>query len=72
MTEATPQPQPEPALVLDRWNSWVRLYFPSSGGTGWINLAEVDYELLDGAPLGAPVPCPRAEPPLGGIPEATS
>jgi hypothetical protein len=50
----------------------VRLYFPSSGGTGWINLAEVDYELLDGAPLGAPVPCPRAEPPLGGIPEATS
>jgi len=67
MNEANPQPQHEPAMVLERWNSWVKLYFPSSGGTGWINLDEVDYEVLDGTPLGSPTPSPQ----VAGRPEAT-
>ena len=67
MNEAPTQTQHEPAMVLERWNSWVRLYFPSSGGSGWINLDEVEYEILQGAPNdsesaapaedGGPPPC---------------
>jgi hypothetical protein len=71
MNEPTPQPQHEPAMVLERWNSWVRLYFPSSGGTGWINLDEVDYEVLDGAPLGSPLPSPSSDAQVAGQPETT-
>lgn len=71
MNEPHPQPQHEPAMVLERWNSWVRLYFPSSGGSGWINLDEVDYEILDGAPLGVAPPSPETDARLGAQPEAT-
>jgi hypothetical protein len=52
MSEPEPEPETQAALVLERWNSWVKLYFPSSGGTGWINLGEADYEVLDGPPPG--------------------
>lgn len=70
MNDAPPQPQHEPAMVLERWNSWVRLYFPSSGGTGWINLDEVDYEILEGSPLSESGPSPNVESEIGGRPEA--
>ena len=41
MNEATPEPQHEPAMVLDRWNSWVRLYFPSSGGNAPVAIGNI-------------------------------
>ncbi|MCB9915480.1 MAG: hypothetical protein H6828_10075 [Planctomycetes bacterium] len=28
------------ALVVDRWNSWVQVWFPDTGEREWINLAE--------------------------------
>ena len=56
---ATEQPsRPEPteyeggtsALVLARWNSWVRLYFPKTGDVLWVDLNEVGYEVVHPAP----------------------
>jgi len=34
------------ALVLARWNSWVRLYFPKTGDILWVDLREVGYEVV--------------------------
>ena len=36
-------PQPGAALVVDRWNSWVRLYFPDEGVMEWVNLQDVPH-----------------------------
>ena len=36
-------PQPGAALVVARWNSWVRLYFPEEGILEWVNLQDVPY-----------------------------
>jgi len=58
-TEQLPQqaPQPGAALVLARWNSWVRLYFPDEGVAEWVNLQDVPFEpasppeaTVDGSP----------------------
>ena len=38
------------ALVLARWNSWVRLYFPKTGDVLWVDLREVGYEVVHPAP----------------------
>jgi hypothetical protein len=38
------------ALVLARWNQWVRLYFPASGDVLWVDLREVGYEVVRPAP----------------------
>jgi hypothetical protein len=35
------------ALVLECWNSWVRVLFSETGEVRWVNLAETDFELLD-------------------------
>jgi hypothetical protein len=56
MSDPQPEPQAEPALVLERWNSWVKLYFPASGGTGWVNLGDREWERLE--PAAAPAPRP--------------
>ena len=37
----------QPALVLARWNSWVRLYYPATGETAWVDLREVGFEILE-------------------------
>ncbi len=37
-------PQPGAALVLARWNSWVRVYWPDTGETAWVDLAETAHE----------------------------
>ena len=37
-------PQPGAALVLARWNSWVRVYWPDTGETAWVDLAETEFE----------------------------
>ncbi|MDP6838709.1 MAG: hypothetical protein QF724_07220 [Planctomycetota bacterium] len=40
-------PQEEaPALVLERWNSWVKVYLPQTEETRWVNLDEVDHRPL--------------------------
>jgi hypothetical protein len=31
-------------LVIERWNSWVRVLDPESGTTRWVNLAETQFE----------------------------
>lgn len=45
-----------PALVVERWNAWVRVWIPDTGELRWINLDEAPYELLE-----------HAEEPLGGV-----
>ena len=42
-----PEDQGKRALVLARWNSWVRLYFPATGETSWVDLREVGFEILE-------------------------
>lgn len=39
-------PAPGAALVLARWNSWVRVYWPETGTTAWVDLAETAHEPL--------------------------
>lgn len=47
--QATPaSPHPDAALVIQRWNSWVRVLWPASGETRWIDLAEEGFEVLPG------------------------
>lgn len=39
-------PRPGAALVLERWNSWARLYFPETQEWTWVDLAETGFERL--------------------------
>lgn len=44
----------ETALVLDRWNAWVRVFLPRTGEVRWIDLRRSGTcEILDGPPSGA-------------------
>jgi len=38
-----------PALVVERWNAWVRVWIPDTGELRWIHLDEEPYELLEHA-----------------------
>lgn len=51
MTTTPDAPQASPALVLQRWNSWVRVYLPETREVRWVDLSEATYEPL---PEGAP------------------
>jgi hypothetical protein len=42
-------PAGEPSLVIARWNSWVRLYYPATGEMTWVDLREVGFEILERA-----------------------
>lgn len=42
-----------PALVLERWNSWVRVYLPDSGETRWVDLGGTAFQRMDGPPSGS-------------------
>ena len=42
-------PAPGAALVLERWNSWARLYFPETQEWAWVDLAEVPFAPLPAA-----------------------
>jgi hypothetical protein len=53
MTTHREDPPSSPALVLQRWNSWVRVYLPDTREVRWVDLTEVGYE-----------PMPEGEPPL--------
>lgn len=44
----TTPPQPGAALVLERWNSWARLYFPETQEWSWVNLADVGFARVPG------------------------
>jgi hypothetical protein len=48
-----------PALVVDRWNSWVRVWFPDSGDMHWVNLDETEYEPLDESDSEEPAASPE-------------
>ena len=50
ITSSEQQPECAPALVVDRWNSWVRVWFPDSGDLTWINLDEHRFEVLSDSP----------------------
>lgn len=41
------------ALVVARWNAWVRVWLPSSGETRWVNLREVGFQPGSAARSGA-------------------
>ena len=47
---ATAAPQPGAALVVARWNSWVRLYWPDTGRIEWVDLRETPFENLSTGP----------------------
>lgn len=37
----------QPALVLECWNSWVRVLFSETGEIRWVNLDETEFEPLE-------------------------
>lgn len=39
----------EPARILDRWNSWVLVHFPSQDLTTWVDLDTEPYQPLSSA-----------------------
>ena len=43
-------------LVVDRWNSWVRVLFPETGETTWVDLSETDYRPLPALESRGPGP----------------
>ena len=47
LKDEQPHDEEQQALVLARWNSWVRLYFPDTGETAWVDLREVGFEVLE-------------------------
>jgi len=47
-------PVPGAALVVARWNSWVRLYWPDTGRIEWVDLREAGYENLSTRTTTAP------------------
>lgn len=53
-TEAQAPPRPGAALVVDRWNSWARLWFPENDETAWVNLAEVGFQRVPAAGPATP------------------
>ncbi|MDP6538784.1 MAG: hypothetical protein QF903_00885 [Planctomycetota bacterium] len=56
-------PARERALVLERWNSWVRVWLPASGETRWVDLAERGWS----AEADAPAAAPGSEEPRPGV-----
>lgn len=46
MTTTREAPPTRPALVLDRWNSWVRVYLPETGETRWVDLGQTQFTPL--------------------------
>lgn len=49
MQGARPSPHPDAALVIQRWHSWVRVLWPATGETRWVDLGEEGYEVLASA-----------------------
>jgi hypothetical protein len=41
-------PVPGAVLVIQRWNSWVQVYFPDTQQTAWVDLNEVHHERVEG------------------------
>ena len=41
-------PVPGAVLVVQRWNSWVQVYFPDTQETAWVDLNEVHHERVEG------------------------
>lgn len=53
-TEGQAPPRPGAALVVDRWNSWARLWFPENDETAWVNLAEVGFHRVQATGSATP------------------
>lgn len=58
MQGAHSSPHPDAALVIQRWNSWVRVLWPASGETRWVDLGEEGYEILPAEDLEGAVAQP--------------
>ena len=41
-------PVPGAVLVIQRWNSWVKVFFPDTEQTAWVDLNEVHHERVEG------------------------
>ncbi|MFN0241953.1 MAG: hypothetical protein ACKVWV_03600 [Planctomycetota bacterium] len=39
-------PAPGAVLVLERWNSWVRVFDPQEGAARWIDLGDIAFEAV--------------------------
>lgn len=39
-------PAPGAVLVLERWNSWVRVFDPAEGAARWIDLEATEFESI--------------------------
>ncbi len=46
-------PTPGAVLVLQRWNSWVRVLDPATDETQWVFLGETEYERVEAESTGA-------------------
>lgn len=54
-TSSTDEPPvPGAALVLQRWNSWAKVWFPETDSTTWVNLAEVGFDCVAAAGSAPP------------------
>jgi hypothetical protein len=47
-------PGQAPALVLERWNSWVRVFLPDSGEIRWVDLGQVAFDSMQADSQPAP------------------
>jgi len=56
MTHSIDTAPQSPALVLQRWNSWVRVFLPDSGETRWVDLGETAFQRMDTPPTGSDGP----------------
>jgi len=52
MTSTQQAPPDQPALVLQRWNSWVRVFLPQTGETRWVDLERANHRPATGAETG--------------------
>jgi hypothetical protein len=49
MQTAQNSPHPDAALVIQRWNSWVRVLWPATGETRWVDLSAERFEVVAAA-----------------------
>lgn len=60
MSSSTQAPQ-SPALVVNRWNSWVQVWFPETDETTWIDLSSTKFASMSGGDNGQSQPPTNAQ-----------
>jgi transglutaminase-like putative cysteine protease len=61
MSSQAQAPQ-SPALVVNRWNSWVQVWFPDTDSLEWVDLGSKAFEPTSrpaSVPAGSPAPAPK-------------